>query len=78
MFRNAFQKKLSQRFFVTPKSGVNFSGVLVKCDKGSDGHSVFADVKVHVEGRTESATGTLYIRNDNVAYCQELPADVNG
>ena len=75
MFRkNAFQRRVSRRFYVTPKAGVNFSGVLVRSDGHDDGHSVFADVKVHQDGREpESVVGELYIRNNNVAYVQEMP-----
>lgn len=74
MFKNAMQKKLRQRFFVTPKEGVHFSGVLIECDRDEDGFSVFTDVKVHVESQQPaSAQGETYIRNSHIAYCQLVP-----
>lgn len=78
MFKTSLQKRLLQRFFVTPKSGVNFSGVLIHADKNEHGQTVFADVKVHMAGEEpDPAIGHTYIFNSNIAYVQEMPADAD-
>lgn len=71
MFKNSLQKKLRSRFHVTPKFGLDFSGVLIQCDKGEDGYSVFADVVAYPEqADPEPIKGDVYVRNSQVAYSQ--------
>ena len=70
--RNLVQRRLRQRFAVTPVKGVPFEGVLT----GADGdYYVFADVLARPDGAVpREAPGELYIRLDNVAYIQTVPA----
>lgn len=71
MFKNAMQKKLRQRFYVTLKAGIPFDGVLIHSDKGDDGHSVYADVVAYPEGdNAQQVKGELYVPNTNIAYSQ--------
>lgn len=78
MFKTSLQKRVHQRFFVTPKSGVNFSGVLLSADKDERGQTVFTDVKVHMPGEDpEACLGYTFIPNSNIAYVQEMPADAD-
>lgn len=72
MFSNdSVQKHLRERFYVTPKAGLNFSGVLItKCKR----YYVFADGKIHPDdGNPQPVVGEIYIERDNVAYLQRLP-----
>ena len=74
MFKNAMQKRLRQRFFVTPKSGLNFAGVLTEYDRDENGYAVYADCVVYPPDSTpEPVEGTTFIRHANVAYAQLLP-----
>jgi hypothetical protein len=67
------KRKCLERFYVTPIDGVQFSGVLLDKD-GS--YAMFGDVKAHpASGVVESIPGPLYIREDNIAYMQLVPAD---
>jgi hypothetical protein len=76
--KTSLQKRVLQRFFVTPKAGVNFSGVLIHADSSDRGQSVFADVKIHMPGENpEPVVGHTYIPNSNIAYVQEMPADAD-
>ena len=77
MFKNSLQKKLRSRFYVTPKSGLEFSGVLVKCDRGEDGYSVFVDAVAYPDNANpEPLAGEVYVLNAHIAYSQ-LVAHVN-
>lgn len=70
--KDSIQKHLRERFYVTPKAGLNFSGVLIdKCKN----YYVFADGKVHpADGSNPQAlVGDVYIECENVAYLQRLP-----
>lgn len=74
-YKNSIQKHLRERFFVTPKVGHNFSGVLISSCKE---YHVFADVTVYPpETDPQQANGEIYIKHSpdggNVAYCQRLP-----
>lgn len=74
MFKNAMQKKLRKRFYVTPKDGygIDFDGILIACDKGEDGYSVFINVVVHPDqAEPEELKGEYYIMNGHVA-CSQL------
>lgn len=76
MFKNAMQKKLRQHFYVTPKEGygVDFDGVLIACDKGGDGYSVFTNVIAHPDGADpQEIKGEFYIMNGHVACSQLVP-----
>ena len=74
MFKDALQKRLRRRFFVTPKSGLNFAGVLTEYDKGEFGYQVYSDVMVYPpDSNPEPVEGVTFIRHANVAYVQELP-----
>jgi hypothetical protein len=76
--KDALQKKLRQRFFVTPKSGLNFTGILIECDRREDGLEVYADVQVYPpDSNPEPVEGTTYIRHHNVAYAQLLPPQLD-
>ncbi|BCP41440.1 hypothetical protein MINTMi27_15330 [Mycobacterium intracellulare] len=69
--KNLIQKKLRTRFHVTPKVGMQFSGVLVGEDSS---YAVFADVVAYPENASpEKCSGDIYIRHDNVAYVQTAP-----
>jgi hypothetical protein len=71
MFKNSIQKKLRSRFFVTPKSGIVFDGVLISSDRGEHGYSVFVDVVAYPDqANPERIKGELYILNANIAYSQ--------
>ena len=72
MFRKSLIRKcLRERFFVTPRYGDSFSGVLMAHDRA---HAVFTDVKVFPEGSNpEPVAGDVYIRHANIAYMQRLP-----
>lgn len=76
MLKDSIRKQLRERFFCTPKTGLNFSGVLINSDRN---YLVFADVQVHPAGdaQPQPAPGELYIEKSNVAYVQ-LIASVNG
>jgi hypothetical protein len=74
MFKNSLQKKLRSRFYVTPKFGIDFQGILIQCDKGEGGYSVFADVVAYPEeSEPQPIKGELYIRNSEVAFTQLVP-----
>lgn len=61
---------LRERFHVTPKVGVQFSGVLVAEDRI---RSVYADVVAYPEdGVPEKVQGETYLRHDNLSYVQRL------
>ena len=71
MFKNSLQKKLRARFYITPKFGIEFDGVLIQCDKGEDGYSVFADVIAYPEeSQPTPLKGDLYLRNGDIAFAQ--------
>jgi hypothetical protein len=68
------QKKLRSRFYVTPKDGygIDFDGVLIACDKGEAGYSVFVDVVAYPDqADAEKIKGEFYIMNGHVA-CSQL------
>jgi len=68
--KNLIQKRLRTRFHVTPRVGVQFSGVLIAEDSQ---YAVFADVVAYPEGgNPERAEGDLYIRHANIAYVQTV------
>ena len=71
MFRkNLVERRLRQRFAVTPVKGVPFEGVLLAAD--GDYYS-FGDVMAHADGQVpRQAPGELFIRLDNVAYIQTV------
>lgn len=74
--KNALQKRLRQRFFVTPCSGLNFSGVLIESDRSETGYEVYADVIAYPpDSNPEAVEGLTYIRHANVAYVQEVPPE---
>ena len=74
MFKTAFQKKVHNRFFVTPKVGLNFSGVLVKAGRAEKDWSTFVDVKAHLPNSSpEPLEGDMLIQNSNIAYAQIIP-----
>lgn len=76
IFKNALRKRIRQRFFVTPRSGLNFSGVLVEFDRSENGYEVYADVVAYPpDSNPEPAKGLTYIRHSNVAYVQEVPTE---
>jgi hypothetical protein len=69
--KNLIKRQLRERFFVTPKSGMNFSGVLIDEDRN---HYVFAAVKVNPpDDDPQPVEGDVYIERGNVAYLQRLP-----
>lgn len=74
---NLIQEKLRQRFHVTPKHGLQFSGVLIAEDPE---YAVFADVVVYLDDDTpQKADGEeVYIRHSNVAYVQRLTPHADG
>ncbi len=75
MFNNSIKEHLCARFYVTPKTGHNFDGVLIQSDRG---YYVFADINVYPTGaESQKAQGELWIEKSNVAYLQRL-LDVNG
>lgn len=66
--KNLIQRKLRTRFHVTPRSGVQFSGVLIAEDAR---YAVFADVVAYPDDASlERVEGDLYIRHENIAYVQ--------
>jgi hypothetical protein len=68
--KNLIQKRLRQRFHVTPRVGNQFSGVLLAEDRD---YAVFADVVAYPpDGNPEKVAGDLFIRHSNVAYAQRL------
>lgn len=74
MFKNSMQKKLRSRFHITPDTGFDFEGILIQCDGGVDGYSVFADVIAYPEqAAPETIKGELYIRNSRVVFSQLVP-----
>lgn len=76
MFKTALQKKVSHRFFVTPRAGVNFSGVLTKAGKKEHDWSTFVDVKAHLpNANPEPCPGEMFIQNSNIAYMQLMPIE---
>jgi hypothetical protein len=78
MFKNALQKRLRQRFFVTPTSGLNFAGVLTECDRDEFGYEVYQDVVVYPpDSSPEPVEGVTFIRHRNVAYAQLLPPELD-
>jgi hypothetical protein len=69
--KNLIQKRLRQRFHVTPKVGNQFSGVLLAEDRH---YAVFADVIAYPdEADPEKVAGDLYVPADNIAYSQLVP-----
>jgi hypothetical protein len=65
------RKQLRERFFVTPKTGMNFSGVLLNSDRN---YYIFADVTVHPpDDEPQAVEGDLFIERGNVAYLQRQP-----
>lgn len=73
--KNLIQKKLRTRFHVTPKVGLQFSGVLIAEDST---YATFADVEVYPEASPpEKCSGELYIRHENVAYAQTAVPHAN-
>lgn len=69
--KNLIQKKLRNRFHITPRVGMQFSGVLVAEDSQ---YMQFADVVAYPDdGSPERVNGELYIRHTNVAYVQTVP-----
>jgi len=73
LFKNSIQQHVRERFFVTPKVGMNFSGVLYSTCKH---YHVFVDVKIHPpDDKPQEVAGQLFIQhgqNGNVAYMQRL------
>lgn len=71
MFRkNLIQRRLRTRFHVTPRVGMQFSGVLVAEDSV---YAVFADVIAYPdESSPEKVAGELFIRHNNLAYVQTV------
>lgn len=68
--KNLIQKQLRERFFVTPKSGLNFSGVLLAADRS---YYHFAGVTAYPsDADPEPVDGDVFIERDNVAYLQRL------
>lgn len=69
--KNLIQRKLRERFHVTPKVGTQFSGVLIAEDSQ---YAAFADVLAYPDDAIpEKVDGEVYIRHTNVAYVQRLP-----
>lgn len=69
--KNLIQKRLRERFHVTPRVGTQFSGVLIAEDSQ---YAAFADVVAYPDDATPTKVdGELYIRHTNVAYVQRLP-----
>jgi small nuclear ribonucleoprotein (snRNP)-like protein len=70
MSKNLIQRKLRERFHVTPRVGTQFSGVLIAEDRT---YAVFASVVAYPDNDVpEKVEGEIYIRHDNVAYVQRL------
>lgn len=66
--KNLIQRKLLTRFHVTPRVGMQFSGVLVAEDRV---YAQFADVIAYPDDApSEKVAGDLFIRHSNVAYLQ--------
>lgn len=66
---------LRKRFHVTPKAGLQFSGVLLDED---DTRSVWASVIAYPEDADPQRTdGYLYLRHANLAYIQTVPPDAD-
>lgn len=73
--KNLIQRKLRERFHVTPRVGTQFSGVLIAEDRV---YAAFADVVAYPDDASpEKVEGELYIRHSNVAYVQRLTADAD-
>jgi hypothetical protein len=73
LFKTELQKKVANRLFVTPKVGLNFSGVLVKAGKTEQDWSTFADVKLHLPNSNPEPVHDTLIQNSNIAYVQIIP-----
>jgi hypothetical protein len=73
MFKTELQKKVKNRLFVTPKVGLNFSGVLVKADRTEQGWATFTDAKLHLPNANPEPVHDTIIQNSNIAYLQILP-----
>jgi hypothetical protein len=74
LFKNQLQKRLRKRFFVTPTTGMDFAGLLIRSDKERDGYSVFADVKFYpdpYDPPTEASPGEFYFPNALIYSAQE-------
>lgn len=66
---------LRKRFHVTPKVGLQFSGVLLDEDNE---RSVWADVIAYPEDTDPQRTeGYLYLRHTNLAYMQTVPPNAD-
>ena len=75
--KDAVERRLRQRFFVTPKVGLNFAGVLTEYDKSEKGYQVYRDVVIYPpDSNPEPAEGETFIRHTNVACQQLLPPHV--
>lgn len=71
IFNNSIAQHVCERFYVTPKTGQHFDGVLTQSDKA---YYVFADVKARpVDDDPQPVVGELWIEKSNVAYLQRLP-----
>lgn len=67
--KNSVQRKLRNRFHVTPIKGLEFEGILI--DSCREYH-VFAKVTAYPDDVPQSVDGELYIERSNVAYMQLL------
>lgn len=68
--KNLLQKKLLERFHVTPRVGAQFSGVLLDEDKT---YAVFGGVIAYKDDDTPvKVEGELFIRHDNISYLQRV------
>lgn len=69
--KNLIQRRLRERFHVTPQVGTQFSGVLIAEDHT---YAVFASVVAYPdESAPEKVDGDLYVRHNNISYLQRLP-----
>lgn len=68
------RKTLRERFLVTLKSGNAFDGLLDEWDRD---HLVFVDANAYTTTNGQptlvAVQGQLFLRRDEVAYCQVLP-----
>lgn len=79
MFKNSIEKLVRQRLHVTVKAGYgyDFSGVLIRADRGRNGQYVFADVVAYPpDANAERLDGELYLDRVDALYVQTIPPRV--